>query len=525
VVVPLTSVGPYQLLEPLGGDGLFLCLAPDGERVAVRVIEADVAADPRFRTEVAAARRVDGAFTTPVVAADLDADVPWLATAYVAGSTLADAVRDRGPVPAASLLLLATGLASGLRAIHDAGLVHGDLNPSNVLLDEDGPRVTGFGLSGVAGVAGVAGADLGSPGFLAPEQALGQDAGPPSDIFSLGAVLVYAAGGQGPFGAGSSALLMYRLVNSAADLGGLPGELRSLVGGCLAKQPDSRPTASELVEQLRAASVSSAPSPAPSPAPSSFAGRLVPVAGSGVDRRRGGGRLRRGGRRDDRRRPSVARRASRASGRGGGGPTGFEVAGAADLGLVGVGARGFGAGAALELGARGSGHSGYSPGPVGVLVPELVGSGVGAGVAVFGFWVGFGFCVSVGVGLGIGFCVAFGFGVRLGFCVAVGFGFGFGLGFCVAVAVAVGFGLGFCVAVDFGVTVAVCVLLAFGFLLAIIFGVYVGFRVYLGFRVHVGFRVRVGALFAVRGGEFGLIRHWVSGCVTGSLAASLGSWL
>ena len=234
MVVPLTSVGPYQLLEPLGGHGLFLGLAPSGERVAVRVIEADVAADPRFRTEVAAARRVNGAFTTPVVAADLDADVPWLATVYVAGPTLADAVRDRGPVPAASLLLLATGLASGLRAIHDAGLVHRDLNPSNVLLDEDGPRVTGFGLSGVAGVAG---ADLGSPGFLAPEQALGQDAGPPSDIFSLGAVLVYAAGGQGPFGAGSSALLMYRLVNSAADLGGLPGELRSLVGRCLAKQP------------------------------------------------------------------------------------------------------------------------------------------------------------------------------------------------------------------------------------------------------------------------------------------------
>jgi serine/threonine protein kinase len=154
VVVPLTSVGPYQLLEPLGGNGLFLGLAPSGERVAVRVIETDVAADPLFRTEVAAARRVNGAFTTPVVAADLDADVPWLATVYVAGPTLADAVRDRGPVPAASLLLLATGLASGLRAIHEASLVHRDLNPSNVLLDEDGPRVTGFGLSGVAGVAG-----------------------------------------------------------------------------------------------------------------------------------------------------------------------------------------------------------------------------------------------------------------------------------------------------------------------------------------------------------------------------------
>jgi serine/threonine protein kinase len=282
VVVPLTSVGPYQLLEPLDGNRLFLGLAPDGERVAVRVIEADVAADPRFRAEVAAARRVNGAFTTPVVAADLDADVPWLATAYVAGPTLADAVRDRGPAPAASLLLLASGLASGLRAIHDAGLVHGDLNPSNVLLDEDGPRITGFGVSGGAGLAGVAASDLGSPGFLAPEQALGQDAGPPSDVFSLGAVLVYAAGGQGPFGAGSSALLMYRLVNSPADLGRLPGELRSLVGRCLAKQPDRRPAASELVAELQAASASSVPSVASGSSVPSVSSPVSPTSLAGV---------------------------------------------------------------------------------------------------------------------------------------------------------------------------------------------------------------------------------------------------
>ena len=150
MVVTLTSdalrtIRPYQLLEPLGGSGLFLCRAPSGERVAVRVIRADVAADPGFRAEVAAARRVAGAFTVPVVAADLDADVPWLATAYVAGPTLAEAVRDHGPVPAATVRALAAGLAEGLRAIHDAGLVHRDLNPSNVLLAGDGPRVTGFG--------------------------------------------------------------------------------------------------------------------------------------------------------------------------------------------------------------------------------------------------------------------------------------------------------------------------------------------------------------------------------------------
>ncbi|HLK72402.1 MAG TPA: serine/threonine-protein kinase [Streptosporangiaceae bacterium] len=250
MVVPLTTVGPYQLVEQLGESGLllgesrvFLGAAPNGERVVVRVVEADTAADPRFRTEVAAARRVDSAFTVPVVAADLDAAVPWLATAYVTAPALAEVVRDRGPAPADTLRLLATGLASGLRAIHDAGLVHRDLSPSNILLTPDGPQV--------AGLVGSPGA---SPAFWAPEQALGQDAGPPADIFSLGAVLVFAATGHGPFGVGSQALLMYRLVNSPAELGGVPAELRSLVGRCLAKQPEARPTAAELVAWLGAES-------------------------------------------------------------------------------------------------------------------------------------------------------------------------------------------------------------------------------------------------------------------------------
>jgi hypothetical protein len=209
-----------------------------------------------------------------------------------------------------------------------------------------------------------------------------------------------------------------------------------------------------------------------------------------VDRSRGGGRLRRGGLRADRRRPSDARRARPAAGRGGGGRTGFDVAGAADLELVAVGARAFGGGAARTPGARGSGHSVYAAGPAGLRVPEPVGLGVGA--VVLGSGVG-----AVVLGSGIGFCVVVVFAFRFGVCVS--FRFLFAVAVCVAVAVAV----------CFAVAVAVCVLLAVGFLLAIIFGFVVA--VVVGFLVRVGVRARL----AVRVGEFGLIRYRVSGCVTG----------
>ena len=269
------AIGPYRLLGQLGPDGEnghgsqngqnghgsenghgshsghggpFLGRAPNGERVAVTVIPARLATDPGFRAEVAAARTVSGAVTVPVVDADLDAPVPWLATAYVAAPPLADVVRDRGPLSPRAVLALATGLAEGLRALHAAGLVHGNLDPSNVLLSEDGPRMADFGTWRAA----LPGTELGSPGFLSPEQALGHDVGPPGDIFGLGAVLVYAASGHGPFGSGSSALLMYRLVNSLAELDGLPDQLRGPVGSCLAKQPDSRPSASSLLTELGA---------------------------------------------------------------------------------------------------------------------------------------------------------------------------------------------------------------------------------------------------------------------------------
>jgi eukaryotic-like serine/threonine-protein kinase len=257
------EIGPYKLLGQLGSGGMgqvFLGMSAGGRPIAVKIIRTELASDPdfraRFRREVAAAQKVSGLFTALVVDADLDGPMPWLATAYVAGPSLTETVRGHGPLPVRSLLGLAAGLAEGLHAIHHAGVVHRDLKPSNVLLAEDGPRVIDFGISEAAEASAAAAAGenvmIGSPGYMSPEQVLAYDIGPASDMFSLGAVLTFAATGQGPFGSGSSGALMYRLVNMAATLDDVPAELRPLVGRCLAKHPGDRPTASELLAEVGA---------------------------------------------------------------------------------------------------------------------------------------------------------------------------------------------------------------------------------------------------------------------------------
>ena len=237
---------------------VFLGMSAGGRPIAVKVIRTELATDPEFRAwfrqEVAAAQKVSGLFTALVVDADLDSPMPWLATAYVAGPSLTEAVRSHGPLPVGTVLALAAGLAESLSAIHAAGVVHGDLKPSNVLLAEDGPRVIDFGISQAAGASAAAGTSLmiGSPGFMSPEQVLGSDISAASDIFSLGAVLTFAATSEGPFGSGSNAAVMSRLVNNPAKLRGVPGELRGLIGNCLAKDPSDRPTARELLTQVGA---------------------------------------------------------------------------------------------------------------------------------------------------------------------------------------------------------------------------------------------------------------------------------
>jgi hypothetical protein len=235
---------------------VFLGQSPGGRLVAVKLIRAELAADREFRArfarEVAAARHVSGIFTAAVVDADSEAPQPWLVIAYVAGPSLADAVAGQGPLPLAAVLTLAAGLAEGLGAIHAEGMVHRDLKPSNVLLASDGPRIIDFGISRAADATALTRANfvVGSPGFMSPEQARGEEAGPPSDIFSLGAVLTFAAVGEGPFGTGAATELLYRVVHDLPDTRQLPGQIRPLVERCLAKDPGWRPTTDQLLSDL-----------------------------------------------------------------------------------------------------------------------------------------------------------------------------------------------------------------------------------------------------------------------------------
>jgi hypothetical protein len=255
-------VGPYVLLGRLGSGGMgqvFLGRSPGGRLVAVKVIRAQLADDrgfrARFAREVEAARKVGGLFTAPVVDAELDGPVPWLVTAYVPGLSLADAVTRHGPLPVASVTALAAGLAEGLGAIHAARVIHRDLKPSNVLLASDGPRIIDFGIASAAEATALTGTGflIGSPGFMSPEQARGLVVGPASDIFSLGAVLGFAATGEGPFGRGETPALVYRVVHGKPDTSRVPDPLRSMLERCLVKDPARRPTAAQFLSDLTAA--------------------------------------------------------------------------------------------------------------------------------------------------------------------------------------------------------------------------------------------------------------------------------
>ncbi|MFF8195122.1 serine/threonine-protein kinase [Streptomyces bobili] len=255
-----TEVGPYRLLGRLGSGGMgrvYLGRSVGGRTVAVKIVHPHLALDEefraRFRREVDAARRVGGAWTAPVLDADPTANVPWVATAYAAGPSLAAAVAGGGALPEHTVRVLGAGLAEALATVHGLGLVHRDVKPSNVLLTVDGPLLIDFGIAratdGTASLTST-GVSVGSPGYMAPEQILGKGAGGAADVFSLGAVLAYAATGEPPFPGDSSAALLYKVVHEQPALGRLDGDLLDLVTACLAKDPAARPTPVEIAHRL-----------------------------------------------------------------------------------------------------------------------------------------------------------------------------------------------------------------------------------------------------------------------------------
>ncbi|GGQ74962.1 protein kinase domain-containing protein [Streptomyces althioticus] len=255
-----TVVGPYRLLGRLGSGGMgrvYLGRSAGGRTVAVKIVHPHFALDEefraRFRREVDAARRVGGAWTAPVLDADPDARVPWVATAYAAGPSLTAAVTELGPLPEHTVRTLGAGLAEALTAVHGLGLVHRDVKPSNVLLTLDGPLLIDFGIArateGTASLTST-GVSIGSPGYMSPEQILGKGVTGAADVFSLGAVLAYAATGVPPFPGDSSAALLYRVVHEPPELDGLTGDLREVTEACLDKDPSARPSPADITGRL-----------------------------------------------------------------------------------------------------------------------------------------------------------------------------------------------------------------------------------------------------------------------------------
>ncbi|MEV0169610.1 serine/threonine-protein kinase [Streptomyces sp. NPDC050803] len=254
------SVGGYRLVDRLGAGGMGVVYrgrSRSGREVAVKVVHAQYAGDrvfrARFHQEIDAVRKVSGAFTAPVVDADPEAARPWMATQYVPGRSLAERIRELGPLRETELRRLALGLVEALRDIHRAGVVHRDLKPANVLLADDGPRVIDFGISRAAENITLTetGQMIGTPPFMSPEQLTdARSVGPASDVFSLGALLVYTLTGRGPFDADSPYLTAYRVVHDEPVLDGVRQPLRAILERCLAKDAKDRPGLDELAREF-----------------------------------------------------------------------------------------------------------------------------------------------------------------------------------------------------------------------------------------------------------------------------------
>jgi len=264
--VPLTPlrpsdpacVGPHRLLGRLGQGGMgtvYLGVSPDERAVAVKVLRdglPDHDARRRFRSELEALRRVRGPHLVEVLDADVEADLPYLATRFVPGTRLDDLVTRTGPLPLEDLHRVARGLADALSTLHAAGVVHRDLTPGNVLVLDGQPHVIDLGLATAADITAMtrSGLVIGTPGYLAPEQVIGSAVTPAVDVHAWGATVALAGTGRPPYGTGRPEAVLYRIVHARPDLEGLPPSLADLVVAAMDPDPARRPDARALLSEL-----------------------------------------------------------------------------------------------------------------------------------------------------------------------------------------------------------------------------------------------------------------------------------
>ncbi|WP_049580906.1 serine/threonine-protein kinase, partial [Streptomyces sp. SBT349] len=277
------SIAGYPVTHRIGAGGMgrvYLSHTRGGRPIAIKVIHTELASDPefrrRFQQEVRAAERVQGQYTAPVLDSDTEGPRPWFATAYVAGPSLHAAVRAHGPLQLSAAARTLAGIAEALQAIHGAGIVHRDLKPSNVLLVQDGPRVIDFGIARALDVTALthSGVTVGTPAFMAPEQAVSGAVTAAADIFALGLIAAFATTGTPPFGDGPSHAVLYRIVHEQPELSGVPEALRELTARCLAKNSDQRPSAAEVAEACRRLTAD---------APAALAELLPPAVATEID--------------------------------------------------------------------------------------------------------------------------------------------------------------------------------------------------------------------------------------------------
>ncbi|MFI7699757.1 serine/threonine-protein kinase [Nonomuraea sp. NPDC049480] len=270
MVSPLTpddpaTLGGFRLAGRLGEGGqgvVYLAHAADGEPVAIKLLSTgDEVTRARLARELEALESIASFCTARVLDASTAGPRPYVVSEYVDGPSLADRVRERGPLRGGELERLVVGTATALAAIHAAGVVHRDFKPANVLLGPDGPRVVDFGIARAEGAATMTSGLIGTPAYLAPEQIGGTPASPASDVFAWAASMVYAATGASPFGADTVPAVLHRVLHAEPDLAPLPGRLRGVIASCLAKDPSRRPTARHLMVTL----VNPTAPPAPAP--------------------------------------------------------------------------------------------------------------------------------------------------------------------------------------------------------------------------------------------------------------------